>query len=86
MIAGVVVRRLRPIRDDRGELCELLRSDDPLFRAFGQLYYTTARPGVVKAWHRHARQTDHLMAVGPPVRIAMVDGREDSPTFGSAQA
>ncbi len=30
MIDGVEVKRLKPIRDDRGELCEILRSDDPL--------------------------------------------------------
>ena len=82
MIEGVEVRRLAPVRDERGELCEVLRSDDPLFERFGQVYYTTARPGVVKAWHYHEKQTDHIVAFGPPVVIAVADGREGSPTKG----
>ena len=31
----------------------MLRSDDELFIKFGQVYMTTAYPGVVKAWHYH---------------------------------
>lgn len=82
MIDGVEIRELSPIRDDRGELCEILRSDDPLFRGFGQVYYTLARAGVVKAWHSHRVQWDHLVAIGPPALIALYDDREGSPTRG----
>ncbi len=82
MIDGVTVKRLSPIRDWRGELCEILRSDDPLFQRFGQLYYTAAGPGVVKAWHHHEVQTDHLVAIGPPAIIGVADDREGSPTRG----
>jgi len=82
MIEGVTARELKPIRDDRGELCEILRSDDPLFERFGQVYYTVVKPGVVKAWHFHKKQTDHLVTIGPPAVIALSDAREDSPTNG----
>ena len=82
MIEGVTARELKPIRDDRGELCEILRSDDPEFERFGQVYYTVVKPGVVKAWHYHAKHTDHLVTIGPPAVIALSDAREDSPTRG----
>ena len=82
MIEGVTLRRLTPLRDDRGELCEMLRSDDPIFERFGQVYYTTVKPGVVKAWHYHQRQTDHLVTIGAPAVIALCDGRDGSPTKG----
>ncbi len=62
---------------------EILRRDDPFFRAFGQVYVTVARPGVVKAWHAHERQTDHLAVVAGEARIALYDAREDSPTRGN---
>ena len=39
--------------DERGRLMEMLRCDDPIFKGFGQVYLTTAYPGVVKAWHYH---------------------------------
>jgi len=83
MIEGVTVRRLAPIVDERGELCELLRRDDPLFERFGQLYYTAVKPGYVKAWHRHERQTDVMVAAAGPVRVAMYDARPESPTRGA---
>jgi dTDP-4-dehydrorhamnose 3,5-epimerase len=82
MIDGVVVKELGPIRDDRGELCEILRSDDPLFERFGQVYYTTVKPGVVKAWHFPRKQTDHLVTIGPPAVIVLADGLDGSPTKG----
>ena len=60
-IAGVKVRRLRLIPDDRGWLMELLRADWEEFEQFGQAYVTTAYPGVVKAWHYHNSPTKGLV-------------------------
>ena len=82
-IEGVVIKPLRLARDGRGWLMEILRADDPEFRRFGQVYVTVARPGVVKAWHRHERQTDHLAVVAGEARIALYDGRDGSPTRGN---
>ena len=50
-IEGVNVKPLRVIPDERGRLMEILRCDDDLFTQFGQVYMTTAYPGVVKGWH-----------------------------------
>jgi dTDP-4-dehydrorhamnose 3,5-epimerase len=82
MIAGVKVRDLKPIPDDRGMLMEILRSDDPDFQHFGQVYITWVNPGVVKAWHFHKKQTDHFVCVSGMAKIALFDAREDSPTKG----
>jgi len=84
-VDGVVVKALRVIPDDRGRLMEILRSDDPLFAGFGQVYMTTTYPGVVKAWHMHKTQTDHMAAVSGMFRLALFDAREDSPTRGTLQ-
>ena len=81
-IAGVKVRRLRLIPDDRGWLMELLRSDWEEFEKFGQAYVTTCYPGVVKAWHYHKLQTDHFTCVGGLAKLALYDPRDDSPTKG----
>jgi dTDP-4-dehydrorhamnose 3,5-epimerase len=83
LIDGVIVKPLRLLRDERGWLMEILRADDPHFRKFGQVYVTVARPGAVKAWHAHERQTDHLTVVAGEARIGLYDGREDSPTYGN---
>ncbi len=82
MIDGVKVKELKPIPDDRGMLMEMLRSDDPDFQRFGQVYLTTVYPGVVKAWHYHKKQTDHFVCVSGMAKVALHDRREGSPTFG----
>jgi len=81
-IAGVKVRKLQFIPDDRGWLLELLRTDWEEFEEFGQAYVTTCYPGVVKAWHYHKLQTDHFACLSGTAKVALYDPRDDSPTKG----
>jgi dTDP-4-dehydrorhamnose 3,5-epimerase len=82
LIEGVKLKKLKVNPDERGRLWEILRTDDDLFIRFGQLYATTAYPGVVKAWHYHKLQTDNFSVVKGKARGALYDARESSPTYG----
>lgn len=82
MIAGVEVKELKVNYDERGHLIEILRSDDKIFKKFGQVYITTAKPGIIKAWHYHKRQEDYFCCVSGKMRLALYDAREKSKTFG----
>ncbi|MEK6797437.1 MAG: dTDP-4-dehydrorhamnose 3,5-epimerase family protein [Planctomycetota bacterium] len=82
MIRDVQVKRLKVISDERGRLMEMLRSDEPTFKKFGQIYLTTAYPGVVKAWHYHKKQWDHFVCVRGMMKVVLYDSRADSPTKG----
>jgi dTDP-4-dehydrorhamnose 3,5-epimerase len=82
MIEGVKIKKLAVIPDERGRVMEILRRDDPLFQKFGQAYMTTVYPGVVKAWHRHEKQTDNIVCVTGMIKMALYDGRPGSPTHG----
>ena len=82
MIDGVKVKELTVHEDDRGALMEMLRSPDPEFTKFGQVYITKVKPGVAKAWHYHRLQTDHFVCVGGMAKIVLHDSREGSPTKG----
>ena len=83
MIEGVKTRKLRVIPDERGRLAEILRNDDAeFFIKFGQVYMTTAYPGVVKGWHYHKKQTDHFACIHGMMKVVLYDSREDSPTHG----
>ena len=64
MLAGVVLKPLKLLPDDRGFRMGLLRNDEQMFEAFGQVYMTACMRGVAKAWHYHRRQTDHFTCVG----------------------
>ena len=79
-IQGVRTKNLKVISDERGWLMEILRKDDDLFEQFGQVYVTTAYPGVVKAWHYHKRQTDNFTCIHGMMKVALYDGRPDSPS------
>ena len=82
MIEGVKTKELKCIPDERGRLMEVMRSDWEVFEKFGQVYITTAYPGVVKAWHYHKVQSDNFAVISGMAKIALYDGREGSPTKG----
>jgi len=82
MIDGVRLTRLKPIPDERGRLMEMFRSDDEDFERFGQVYLTSAWPGIVKAWHYHKKQTDNFICILGMMKVVLYDPRDDSPTRG----
>jgi dTDP-4-dehydrorhamnose 3,5-epimerase len=82
LIDGVRVRELKQIHDDRGYLMELMRNDWEEFEKFGQVYMTSAYPGIVKAWHYHKEQTDNFICVFGMAKVVLYDARGDSPTKG----
>ncbi len=82
MIAGVKTKTLITHADERGWLYEILRNDDEMFKQFGQVYISAVYPGVVKAWHCHARQTDSFTIVSGMAKLVLADLREDSSTKG----
>jgi dTDP-4-dehydrorhamnose 3,5-epimerase len=83
LIDGVKVKPLTAHCDERGRLMEILRADDAIFARFGQVYITTAYPGVVKAWHYHKRQADHFTCLHGMVKLVLYDPRKGSPTKGA---
>ncbi len=82
MIEGVGVKSLKVIPDERGLLMEILRSDEPMFERFGQVYVTVVKPGIVKGWHYHKVQTDHFSCLQGKALVVLYDARPESRTFG----
>lgn len=81
LIDGVKTRLLKVNVDERGRLAEILRSDSDIFEKFGQVYFTTAYPGVVKAWHYHKIQTDFFFCIKGMTKLVLYDNRPKSPTY-----
>ena len=66
----ITTRRLTWHADGRGQLMECLRNDSPEYHSdFGQVYMTTVKPGIIKAWHYHNHQTDRMILVKGTVRF-----------------
>ena len=81
-IAGVEVVPLRRIPDERGTIMHMLRRDDPHFREFGEIYFTTVYKDVIKGWHRHEEMTLNYACVFGRVKLVLYDDRDASPTRG----
>lgn len=85
MIDGVVITALRCIPDERGTILHMLRSDEPGFEQFGEIYFSQVFPGVIKGWHLHRKMVlNYAVPVGR-IKLVLYDPREDSPTHGEVQ-
>ncbi len=82
MIGGVQVIPLPRIPDERGTIHHMLRCTDPHFQQFGEIYFSTAYRGVIKAWHRHREMTLNYTCIFGRIKLVLYDGREGSPTQG----
>ena len=82
MIDGVLVHPLRQIPDERGKIMHMLRADDPHFEKFGEIYFSTIYPGVVKGWHLHKLMTLNYAVVSGTIKLVLYDDRLDSLTRG----
>jgi len=80
MIDGVLVHPLTQIPDERGKIMHMLRADDPHFEKFGEIYFSTVYPGVVKGWHLHKLMTLNYTVVSGTVKLVLYDDRPNSPT------
>ena len=82
-IHDVRVVPLKRIPDERGTIFHMLKRTDPHFTAFGEVYFSTIYPGVVKGWHRHRNMTLHYVCIHGRVKLVIYDERETSPTRGN---
>jgi dTDP-4-dehydrorhamnose 3,5-epimerase len=85
MIHGVHVIPLRRIPDERGTIMHMLRNDDPHFQEFGEIYFSTVYPGVIKAWHIHDLMALNYAVPHGAIKLVLYDDRPDSPTRGEIQ-
>lgn len=84
-IEGVGIVQLRRIPDERGTIYHMLRADDPHFIDFGEIYFTSVYPGVVKGWHRHREMTLNYACIFGRIKLVLYDDRPGSATVGTLQ-
>jgi dTDP-4-dehydrorhamnose 3,5-epimerase len=82
-VEGVSVVPLRQIADERGTVYHMLKSSDPHFVEFGEIYFSSVYPGVVKAWKRHRRLTTNYACIVGKVRLVLYDDREAAASRGT---
>jgi dTDP-4-dehydrorhamnose 3,5-epimerase len=81
-IEGVIVTPLRKITDERGKILHMMRNDSPVFKSFGEIYFSVVYPGVIKGWHLHTKMIlNYAVPVGA-VKLVLYDDRKESATRG----
>jgi len=82
-IDGIEFRPTRPVPHEDGHVTEVARASwDIVGGPIVQVHITTTLPGRIRAWGLHQRSTDRLFVVSGLVKIAVFDGRLDSPSCG----
>ncbi len=81
-INGLEIIKLETHVDDRGYLTEILRSKDPHFKKFGQVYIvgSTTR-GTIRAFHKHKMLWDYFFIASGSAKFAFYDDRKTSSTY-----
>ncbi len=82
MIDGVVITKLKQIKDKRGMVMHMLKRTDPVFQRFGEIYFSTVHPGIVKGWHLHKKMTLNYAVPYGKIRLVLFDDRKNSKTGG----
>ena len=85
MIKDVIITSLRKIPDERGSILHMLRSDAKHFIQFGEIYFSTAYPGVIKGWHEHKKQIQNYAVIHGMIKLVLCDNRKESPTYNKLQ-
>lgn len=85
-IAGVQTFDLGNVLTRSGWMTELFRTDWPVVGiSVRQINWVQLNPGAVTDWHCHTEQIDHLIGVGGNIKLALWDGRDDSPSKGASE-
>jgi len=85
VIEGVKIIPLRQIVDERGKIMHMLKATDPHFVGFGEIYFSTAWHGTVKAWHIHRTMTVNNAVISGRAKLVCYDIRPGSATHGVLQ-
>lgn len=81
-IDGLLITPLKQIVDERGKVMHMLREDSPVFKRFGEIYFSSVNPGSIKAWKLHKESFLNLAVVYGSLKLVVFDDRPKSPTQG----
>ncbi len=73
MIEGVRIHPLKQFHDERGKVMHMLRCDDQHFERFGEIYFSTVYPGIVKGWHLHKAMTLNYACIVGMIKLVLYD-------------
>ena len=85
MIEGIKITPLNQIEDDRGKVMHMLRTDSPVFKKFGEIYFSTIYHQSIKGWHLHKESALNYVCIKGKVKLVLFDDRKESASKGVLQ-
>jgi dTDP-4-dehydrorhamnose 3,5-epimerase len=85
VISGVTIAPRKVIPDERGKVMHMLKTTDPEYEKFGEIYFSVVYPGVVKGWHRHTEMVLYYAVPHGQIKLVLYDDRPGSATKGEVQ-
>ncbi|MAJ15210.1 MAG: dTDP-4-dehydrorhamnose 3,5-epimerase [SAR116 cluster bacterium] len=77
-IENLIISPLKQIIDERGKIMHMLKKDSEIFSSFGEIYFSTLNPGIIKGWHSHKKSVSNLSVIHGFVKLVIFDGRTKS--------
>ena len=86
-LADVLIKVLKEFSNEQGSVQHMLRADDSEFyRGFGEIYFSTINPSIIKGWHCHRDQISVLSCVHGSVLLVLHHaGKFREVQFGDGQ-
>ena len=81
-IDGVILTPLPTIYSKGGDVFHAMKINDPGYVSFGEVYFSSINPGLIKPWKRHRKMTLNLVVIKGLVRFIIHDDRPLSLTMG----
>ena len=78
MIEGEKISELKVISDKRGKIMHMMRTDSPVFKKFGEIYFSTIYKNIIKGWHLHLTSTLNYACIKGKVKLVLFDDRKNS--------
>lgn len=82
LIDGVLVTPQKRILNPKGDILHAMKRSGAGYAGFGEAYFSTVHPGVIKGWKRHRSATLNLVVPVGVVRFVIYDDRQKSASVG----
>ena len=83
-IEGCLLTPLKKISKVGGSVFHALKSSDIGYTGFGEVYFSSAEPGVTTDWKLHKRMTLNIVVPVGKIKFVLFDQRDGSSTFGNS--
>ena len=81
MLDGIIKTKQKIIVADSGSVLHGMKKTDVGYNKFGEVYFSSVKKDVIKAWKLHTKMTLNLMVPTGEILFGFYDLRKNSPTL-----